>query len=238
MKALYAQVCKDILARIQNGDLRVGDRLPPEDDYAAELGVSRSTLRAAYSELQSLGVLKRRKRAGTVIISDTPRHRFNMATRDINELLRVGSETAFEVTGTRTVRTQDIPQLDGAFSETGYWLEVQANRKLTGEARPFSANFVYVPARYAAIEPLLHATKTSVFHVIEETFGISVGRVTQTLSAIACPKIEAEIIGLSEGAPAMRIDAELSQSDGTIMEVSVATFDPDRFNVHTDVEIE
>lgn len=71
----------------------VGDKFPPEADYAAELGVSRSTLRLAFADLEASGVLKRRKRAGTVIISDAPRQRFNMATTGINELLSLGRDT-------------------------------------------------------------------------------------------------------------------------------------------------
>ncbi len=238
MSSLYSQVCDRILDLIQSGALKVGDRLPPEAEYAAELGVSRSTLRLAFSELEASGVLQRRKRAGTEIISDQPKQRFSMATTGINELLSLGRDTKLTIDSTRTVKTEDVPQLEGHSSETGHWLEVHGVRSLSGAAKPFSVNLVYVPARYAGIEPLLKDTDTSVFRAIEESFGISVGRVSQATRAIACPADEARIMGLPKGAPVLRIEAELYQRDGTLMEISVATFDPERFQVRTDVEIE
>ena len=152
MSTLYAQVCENILDQIQRGALKVGDRLPPEAEYAAELGISRSTLRLAFSELEASGVLKRKKRAGTEIISDTPKPRFNMATSGIGELLSLGRDTHFTIFDTAICRTEDIPQLEGLFSETGHWLQVNGARTLAGETQPFSANQVFVPARYAAIE--------------------------------------------------------------------------------------
>lgn len=238
VSTLYSKVCDQILDQIQSGALKVGDRLPPEADFATQLGVSRSTLRLAFSELEASGVLRRRKRAGTQIISDTPKQRFNMATTGINELLTLARDTELSITGTRTVQTGDIAQLHGHTSETGHWLEVHGTRTLDGEQAPFSVNRVYVPARYAGIEPLLKTTKTSVFRTIENSFNISIGRVSQAVSAIACPPGEAKIMGLQQGAPVLRIDAELSQRDGTLMEISIATFDPDRFQVRTDVEID
>ena len=238
MSTLYNQVCEQILDQIKCGALKVGDKFPPEADYAVQLGVSRSTLRLAFADLEASGFLKRRKRAGTVIISDMPQQRFNMATTGINELLSLGRDTEFKITATRTVRAGDITQLDGYHSETGHWLEVEGERRLEGEPKPFSANQVYVPARYAGIEPVLKTTDTSVYRAIEESFGVSVGRVSQAVNAIACPAKVAEIIGLFAGAPALQIEAQLYARDGDLMEISIATFDPQRFQVRTDVQID
>lgn len=238
VSTLYSKVCDQILDKIQSGILKIGDRLPPEAEFAAQLGVSRSTLRLAFSELEASGVLQRRKRAGTRIISDTPKQRFNMATTGINELLTLARDTELSITATQSVQTADVAQLQGHISETGHWLEVHGTRTLEGEATPFSVNRVYVPARYAGIEPLLKSTNTSVFRTIENSFGVSIGRVSQTVTAIKCPPEEAKIMGLQEDTPVLRIDAELSQRDGTLMEISVAVFDPGRFQVRTDVEID
>lgn len=53
---------------IQRGELRPGDRLPPERDLAKLLGVSRPTLRAGIRSLAAVGVLQSRQGAGTFVV--------------------------------------------------------------------------------------------------------------------------------------------------------------------------
>ena len=53
---------------IHRGDLRPGDRLPPERDLAKILGVSRPTLRAGIRSLAAVGVLKSKQGAGTFVV--------------------------------------------------------------------------------------------------------------------------------------------------------------------------
>src|SRR5215467_11390884 len=58
---------------IHRGELRSGDRLPPERDLAKLLGVSRPTLRAGIRSLAAVGVLESRQGAGTFVVqSDGP----------------------------------------------------------------------------------------------------------------------------------------------------------------------
>lgn len=238
MTTLHQKLSDAILLEIQNGKLRVGDKLPPEADYAVELGVSRSTLRLAYTELERLGVLERKKRAGTTVIADSPKSRFNMKTTGLHELLSLGRDTELVLTGTQTVHTEDIPHLHGYQSETDHWLEITGTRTLPGEDVPFNSTQIYVPARYAAIEHVLDQGSPSVFRIIEERFDIVVGRVSQTAKAIRCPAKTAKIIGLDVDAPALRVVAQLYDSTATLMEISVATFDPEKFQLQTDVHID
>jgi len=238
MTALYQQVCTQILSDIETGQLKVGDRLPPEADYAKDLGVSRSTVRLAFAELEKVGVLSRRKKTGTQIIANSPRQQFNMTTSGVEELLSLGRDTELAVSGTRFVVTEDIPQLARFASESKQWLEVCGSRTLMGDNQPFSVNRVYIPEHFSSIKPLLDNNVTSVFQSIESTFNVSAARVTQSATAIACPTEDAVKMGLEPNAPVLRIDAVLYLQDGHLMEISVATFDPDRFQVHTDVEIQ
>src|SRR5919202_837123 len=53
---------------IHRGDLRPGDRLPPERGPAKLLGVSRPTLRAGIRSLAAVGVLQSRQGAGTFVV--------------------------------------------------------------------------------------------------------------------------------------------------------------------------
>lgn len=52
---------------IHSGELRAGDRLPPERDLAKLLGVSRPTLRAGIRSLSTVGILQSKQGAGTFV---------------------------------------------------------------------------------------------------------------------------------------------------------------------------
>ena len=67
------EVISQLREMIHRGELRPGDRLPPERDLAKLLGVSRPTLRAGIRSLAAVGVLQSRQGAGTFIVkSDGP----------------------------------------------------------------------------------------------------------------------------------------------------------------------
>lgn len=59
---------------INSGELRPGDRLPPERDLAKLLGVSRPTLRAGIRSLSTVGILQSKQGAGTFVAAraDSP----------------------------------------------------------------------------------------------------------------------------------------------------------------------
>ncbi|MGA9767442.1 MAG: FadR/GntR family transcriptional regulator [Blastocatellia bacterium] len=62
------EVVAQLREMIQHGELRPGDRLPPERDLAKTLGVSRPTLRAGIRSLAAVGVLQSRQGAGTFVV--------------------------------------------------------------------------------------------------------------------------------------------------------------------------
>ena len=62
-----------IKAMITSGALRAGDRLPREADLAAELGLSRSSLREAVKALSLVNILDVRRGDGTYVTSLEPR---------------------------------------------------------------------------------------------------------------------------------------------------------------------
>src|SRR3954471_14317868 len=62
------EVISQLREMIHRGELRPGDRLPPERDLAKLLGVSRPTLRAGIRSLAAVGVLQSRQGAGTFVV--------------------------------------------------------------------------------------------------------------------------------------------------------------------------
>jgi GntR family transcriptional regulator of abcA and norABC len=69
-KAVYKQIADYIEQGISTGLFSPESVLPSERLLAKELGVNRSTVVAAYEELQSLGIVERKKGSGTRISTD------------------------------------------------------------------------------------------------------------------------------------------------------------------------
>ncbi|MBI1774562.1 MAG: FadR family transcriptional regulator [Proteobacteria bacterium] len=64
-------VTERIAALIRDGQLKPGDRLPPETELMRQLDVGRSSIREAIRGLSMLGVVSARPRHGTVVTSPT-----------------------------------------------------------------------------------------------------------------------------------------------------------------------
>jgi GntR family transcriptional repressor for pyruvate dehydrogenase complex len=57
---------------IATGRFQRGEKLPPQDELARQLGVSRNTLREAVNKLSTMGLLVSRQGVGTVVEPPTP----------------------------------------------------------------------------------------------------------------------------------------------------------------------
>ncbi|WCK53726.1 PLP-dependent aminotransferase family protein [Aneurinibacillus sp. Ricciae_BoGa-3] len=68
---LYLQIASLIKDKIEAGEWTAGSRLPSERLLAAELGVNRSTVTAAYAELTAEGLTEGRRGGGTTVVNNT-----------------------------------------------------------------------------------------------------------------------------------------------------------------------
>ncbi len=71
-KKLADSVIEEIKRMIKTGELKEGHKLPDQNTFAAQLGVSRTSLREALSTLTRIGVIEQRPGYGTVLRSRIP----------------------------------------------------------------------------------------------------------------------------------------------------------------------
>ncbi|MEV6151741.1 winged helix-turn-helix domain-containing protein [Nonomuraea sp. NPDC052129] len=65
-RPVYKQLADLIRARIEQGELRPGQRLPAESDYVAEFGISRDSVRRAMAVLRGEGLIVTQLRGSRV----------------------------------------------------------------------------------------------------------------------------------------------------------------------------
>ncbi|HZI44429.1 MAG TPA: GntR family transcriptional regulator, partial [Ilumatobacter sp.] len=70
--SVTSKAIDNIRAMIRSGELGPGDRLPPENELAERLGVSRGSLREAVRALSQINVLDVRRGDGTYVTSLAP----------------------------------------------------------------------------------------------------------------------------------------------------------------------
>ncbi|TDQ42179.1 FadR/GntR family transcriptional regulator [Aureibacillus halotolerans] len=73
-KKMYEEVADRITQRLEDGQLKPGDRLPSVEALSKEFGVGRSAIREALSALRAINVLEMKHGEGTYIRTFQPQH--------------------------------------------------------------------------------------------------------------------------------------------------------------------
>jgi DNA-binding transcriptional regulator YhcF (GntR family) len=84
----YEQVREQIRAQVDSGELRPGTKLPTVRGLAADLGIAANTVARAYRDLEALGLIETRGRAGSVVSGDGVQQAARRAAHEYVEQLR------------------------------------------------------------------------------------------------------------------------------------------------------
>jgi DNA-binding FadR family transcriptional regulator len=106
-KKRYALVIDQIIDLIKQGSFKKGDRLPPERIMAKKLGVSRPSVREAYSALEIAGILESRVGSGTYVQSERINDFFEKKINDI----ATKEESPYEIISLRKIIEPEIVAL-------------------------------------------------------------------------------------------------------------------------------
>jgi len=96
----YEQVREQIRAQVLAGELTPGTKLPTVRRLAGDLGLATNTVARAYRELEAVGIIETRGRAGSVVTGGGVDRAVREAAHDFAEKLRslgVGETEALEL---------------------------------------------------------------------------------------------------------------------------------------------
>jgi len=216
-----------LLDRISAAALRPGDRLGTERQLAAELSVSRSTLRQVLAVLAQAGVVRRVPgRAGGTFVAHSKVDRDLSVIVGLPEYLR---RQGF-VAGTRVLSAT----MSGADDITATHLEVPAGslvvdivRIRLADAVPLSLERVRLPADL--VPGLLELPLGgSIYDLLAQRYGMKPQDVVEHLEVVEASPEEAALLGVADRAALLAITRTSRTADGAAFEYSNDLFRADR----------
>lgn len=173
--SVVEQIVAEIRQQVLDDRLRPGTTLPPEREFAGQLGVSRATLREALSVLEQMGLLtvRRGRGGGATVCSPTP----TTVSASVELLLRTKGVTALDLTEFRrgleleTVRLASERRTDAAVQQIERALRMYLASVGGPEENVAGRTFHYAIA-LAAGNPLLAETMLAINDVFAECFGL------------------------------------------------------------------
>jgi DNA-binding GntR family transcriptional regulator len=163
---LWSQVRAVVQTRIQNGDYPIGSLLPREIDLAADLAVSRNTVREAIRRLADDGFVLRRKRVGTKVVADAPALRLDLNPQASLRSLSEHSEMVILKRELASLPADAHALWQG--SPPDGWLRIEYIRAITTEGSPLSWTEIYLSPDLHDLGEMVGIRRTQFFRLIEE----------------------------------------------------------------------
>lgn len=231
----YQALAESLRAAILSGEYPPHRQLPTEAELAKTYKVGRQTVRQAFGQLVSQGLVYRVRGRGTFATPVTLGSGVYLRSfGSIDELIAMSTDTELEV----VIPLHRRANVDAAARlqlDSDEVMEIMFQRLHHGEA--FSVTTVDVPLRIGRLlerEPALLEPAVRISHTIIGLIERSdqIGRIAgaqQSVTAVATPSDVATLIDRSPGDPALRIDRVYFDRAGHRLELAVTYANPVRY---------
>lgn len=233
-KPHHSDISRHLTEAIASGHFAVGSVLPTELELCDHYKTSRHTVRAALAELQRLGLVSRRKNAGTRVEATKPRDTFRPSIASVDDLVHFGTEYLRQVQSIEEVAVAAPVARDLDCAPGTRWLRISSLRLDTGgEGGPIGWTDLYVDPAYSDVRDLVRESPgTLVSSLIAERYGRQIVEIHQDVRADTVRDAAmAKALQVEQGAAALKIVRRYLDAEGLAFEVSVSVHPADRFSV-------
>jgi GntR family transcriptional regulator len=223
---LYLRIKKLVTEAVQSEELGVGDAIPSERDVAEMLGVSRVTVRKAFTELVQDGVLTQRRGSGTFVQGSSVRIEQPLSRlTSFSEDMRLRGLTTDSDWIDRSIGLPTPEEaLKLSISPSDQVCRFYRLRRADGI--PLAIENAVVPRRFLD-EPL--SVDRSLYDALDGR-GFKPVRALQRLHAMALKESEAKLLDLPNGSPALFIERIAYLPDGRTVEYTRSHYRGDSYD--------
>jgi len=198
---LSDRIRDDLEYRIRSSLFKPGERLAPEPELAARLGVSRNSLREAVKALQASGLLIKRRGIGTFVTRQRPLINLGIETlMGISQFIGAqGFRSLSRVNGfERGVRDGQAAEALGVAPDCPL---VMLETTKFADRDPVAVCLDFVPEHLFDVPPRPEKLHDSIFDGLERHHGISIGFAECEILSVPADAVLAEKLDVADKTP-------------------------------------
>ena len=227
---LYRKIADTLLAGIREGKFPVGTFLPGELELINRFDASRHTIREALRVLEDMGLVKRQRGRGTLVLSTEASPAFVQMVRSPSELFSYPDTSIFRSLSDDRIKADKLLARELGCQVGDEWVQISGLRTLGEEGMPICLADVYVVPEYGSIAQRLGASSRPVYEMIAETFKESIENITIRLTAGVLSDRKAAVLGVEPGSPSLSVSRFYEGRGGRIFEVSISEHPASNFS--------
>jgi GntR family transcriptional regulator len=205
---LHSQLETTLRRLIEQGQISQGAVLPGELELAAQLGVSRHTVRHALGVLTNEGLLRRERGRGTTVVSASPPR---VIERSLSTLYAFAWEARARGAAQRSyVLDRKTLEADGEFADR---LQVPVGaaverivRLRTADEEPLVFETAYLPRDLSESLDAAALEREAIYDELERRHGLRITRARESIRPIVLSRAVARLLRASAGAPAFSVE--------------------------------
>ena len=231
--SLSAQAQQYLLGLIESGAYEPGEQFPSEADLAAQLGISRPTLREALLNLEQDGVVVRRHGVGTFVALGYGQ-RLESGLERLESVLQLAGRQGM-LLGYNNLHVWQGP----ASVELCDKLQVPADAEVTRVRRvivteelPVAYMEDVIPSSVLSADEINGGFEGSVLDLLRQKLDLEIGQAVADIVALNADEHLAEKLGIEPGQALLMLDEVLFDLEGAAVECSQNYFIPQYCRFH------
>lgn len=225
----YAAVAQALRDQILGGDLAIGARLPAERELSEHFAVSRQTVRAALRLLREERLVASRQGAGTVVTTPRSSEAFRLAANSIDDLVAYAAHMFTEIRSTGMERIEGRAAARLGVAPGHEWFVARGVVRYHRRQTPVCWSQYYINKAFAGVGRALTPQSGPIFLLIEQTFGVTIAEMDQTISTAALSRTLAEELKAKPGETSIEVRRSYRTSEGHLAQISLHSHPAARF---------
>jgi len=223
----YFQLSREIMGRIQRGELKPGSPVPSENDLINEYQISNTTARRVLHELETGNWVTRVKGKGTFVRDYAVVRSIDRIFGFTKNMLEAGRKPATRLLGFH-LRDEDHTQTINGQSFTLKGPHCEIERLRLADGIPMMRETRYLSLTYC---PEIHHRNLegSLYDIFTAEYGIRLTEINQMLSAVLLEGPALKSFGLTTPVPAFRVEGASFCGKDAIVEMENSVYRGDMY---------